>query len=93
MPEIPGDRTRLRDDAKEARMAKFPIVVVKENPGTVETPGKLVVSVQTDQEHQVELKFPLVVGSLRQYATVNGKEIPATDGTYVIELGEEAAAD
>lgn len=73
-------------------MAKFPIVVVKENPGTVETPGKLVVSVQTDQEHLVELKFPMVVGSLRQYAIVNGKEVPAEGGAFVIELGEEESA-
>jgi hypothetical protein len=92
MPEIPGNGTRGSDDVKEARMAMFPIVVVKENPGTVETPGKLVVSVQTDQEHQVELKFPMVVGSLRQYAIVNGEKIPARDGTFVIELGEEETA-
>jgi hypothetical protein len=74
-------------------MAKFPIVVVKENPGTPETPGKLVVSVQTDQDRQVELKFPWVVGSLRAYATVNGKEIPAEGGAFVIELGAEETAD
>ncbi|MGH7566446.1 MAG: hypothetical protein ACREK2_06425 [Gemmatimonadota bacterium] len=70
-------------------MAKFPIVVVKENPGTQVEPGKLVVAVQLSEEKQVELKFPWIVGALRPTATLNGQTIEATDGAYKLQLGED----
>lgn len=70
-------------------MAKYPIVVVKENPGTQDTPGKLVVAVQWSEEKEVELKFPWIVGALRPTATLNGQTIEARDGTYELELGED----
>jgi len=71
-------------------MAKrFPIVVVKENPGTQVEPGKLVVAVQLSEEEEVELKFPKVIGTLRPSATLNGQPIEAVNRTYTLELGEE----
>ncbi len=70
-------------------MAKYPIVVVKENPGTQDTPGKLVVAVQLGPENEVELKFPYVIGALGPTATLNGRPIDAEGKEYVLELGEE----
>jgi hypothetical protein len=70
-------------------MAKYPIVVVKENPGSPETPGKLVVAVQLGPDHEVELKFPHVIGALGPTATLNGEPIDAENREYVLELGEE----
>lgn len=70
-------------------MAKYPIVVVKENPGTQVEPGKLVVAVQLSEEEEVELKFPKVIGALRPTATLNDQTIEAVNRTYTLELGEE----
>lgn len=75
-------------------MAKYPIVVVKENPGTQETPGKLVVAVQLSPDDEVELKFPHVVGALGSTATLNGRPIEGDGKEYILELGaEEYTAD
>lgn len=70
-------------------MAKFPIVVVKENPGTQVEPGKLVVAVRLSEEKEVELKFPWIIGALGPTATLNGQPIEAKNGTYELELGED----
>lgn len=74
-------------------MAKYPIVVVKENPGTQESPGKLVVEVQWLEEGEnrvqiLEMKLPKVIGAVRNQAEVNEVEIKTTDKKYTLELGE-----
>ena len=69
-------------------MAKYPIVVVKENPGTQESPGKLVVAVQFAPNNEAELKFPHVIGAVKSKATFNGRPVDADNGEYRLELGE-----
>jgi wyosine [tRNA(Phe)-imidazoG37] synthetase (radical SAM superfamily) len=78
-----------KHEREETVMAKYPIVVVKENPGTQEEPGKLVVAVQLGPENEVELKFPHVIGALGPTATLNGEPIDAENREFILELGEE----
>lgn len=73
-------------------MAKYPIVVVKENPGTQEVAGKLTITVQwrddeTTKVNQAMLKLPDVVGKLSGRAELNGKPVEASNGEFRLELG------
>ena len=72
-------------------MAKYPIVVVKENPGTPDSPGKLVIEVQWYESGRVrstELKFPHLVGTVREEADMNGTQVRKQDGKFKLELGD-----
>jgi hypothetical protein len=72
-------------------MAKYPIVVVKENPGTPDTGGKLTIEVkwyESGMERVVELKFPHLVGTVRDEATLNGTQVRKANGKYALELGD-----
>lgn len=75
-------------------MAKYPIVVVKENPGTQESGGKLVVEVQWLEEGSenraqiLEMKLPKVIGAVRNQAELNGVKVETSDRKYTLELGE-----
>ena len=51
------------------------------------------VAVLVSEEEEVELKFPKVIGALGSTATLNGEEIEAQERTFVLELGQEYAAE
>ena len=73
-------------------MAKYPIVVVKENPGTQEIAGKLTITVkwrddETAKVNEAMFKLPDVVGKLSGRAELNGKPVEADNGEFRLELG------
>lgn len=77
-------------------MAKYPIVVVKENPGTPDAPGKLTIEVkwyESGMERGVELKFPHLVGTVRDEASVNGTPVRKANGRFALELGDVDITD
>jgi hypothetical protein len=79
-----------KPETEEAAMAKYPIVVVKENPGDPKTGGKLTIQVkwfESGQEWVTELKFPHLVQTVRDDALMNGAPVRKKDGKYELELG------